>query len=200
MYLSMKNETVEYITPVNIKQAEQYINRQIDKMPVVAVTLGSGLGKFVERITSPKIISSEDVPHYPSPSVEGHGGKLIFGDIADLPVLGIQGRSHYYEGRDLREVVFYIDLVHKLGIQYLILTNAAGGVNPELNPGDLVLLDSYLNFTQIKRPFLDNESDPFSPRLMQIAEEVGREQNSPVFKGKYCWTTGPSFETWEEIK
>lgn len=194
-----KSEKI-YINHEKVKQAEKYISQNVKDIPLVAVTLGSGLGDFVDRIDKSFVLSSRDIPNYPDPSVQGHGGRLIFGTIGEVPVLGIQGRSHYYEGRSLEEVVFYIDLIHKLGVEYLILTNAAGGVDIKLKPGDLVLLDSYLNFTQIEKSYLDNKKNPISKDFFKIAGQVAEKLDIKLYKGKYCWTTGPSFETWEEVK
>ncbi|MCF7885063.1 MAG: purine-nucleoside phosphorylase [Candidatus Marinimicrobia bacterium] len=190
----------KYIEPNKIQQAANYIEQKISKIPRLAITLGSGLGNFAERIENAQNLSSQEIPHYPSPTVEGHYGQLLFGEINSIPVVGIQGRSHYYEGRSLKEIVFYVDLLDKLSIKYFILTNAAGGVDPDLKPGDLVILDSYLNFTQIERPFLDKDTNPFSQKLVNLAHNVAAQKNIKIMQGKYCWTTGPSFETWEEVK
>ena len=200
MNLKTKSNISEYISPEKLAKAEKYIRTQIDIEPLVAVTLGSGLGNFAERIENSQILSVQDIPNYPSPTVEGHDGQLIFGEINSVPVLGIKGRSHYYEGRALDEIVFYVELVHKLEIPYFILTNAAGGVDPDLTPGDLVLLNGYMNFTQIERPFLDADRNPFSKELNNLARNVSKEQNIELSEGVYCWTTGPSFETIQEVK
>jgi purine-nucleoside phosphorylase len=194
------DKMMDYVQPLNVQEAARYIKEKIDIEPVAAITLGSGLGNFTERINRQQLLNSREIPHYPSPTVEGHEGQLIFGQLKNLPVLGIQGRSHYYEGRSLEEIVFYVDLIHKLGVQYFILTNAAGGVDQELSPGDLVVLKDYLNLTQIEKDYLNREKNPFSQKLINLAKQIALDLNIKIYKGKYGWTTGPSFETWEEIK
>lgn len=194
------DKMMDYVQPLNVQEAARYIKEKIDIEPVAAITLGSGLGNFTERINRQQLLNSREIPHYPSPTVEGHEGQLIFGQLKNLPVLGIQGRSHYYEGRSLEEIVFYVDLIHKLGVQYFILTNAAGGVDQELSPGDLVVLKDYLNLTQIEKDYLNREKNPFSQKLINLAEQIALDLNIKIYQGKYGWTTGPSFETWEEIK
>ncbi|HMA63019.1 MAG TPA: purine-nucleoside phosphorylase [bacterium] len=200
MNLQTKSNISEYISPDKLAKAEKYTRNKIDIQPFVAVTLGSGLGNFAERIENQQILPVQEIPHYPSPTVEGHDGQLIFGEINSVPVLGIKGRSHYYEGRALDEIVFYVELIHKLGVPYFILTNAAGGVDPRLTPGDLVLLNGYMNFTQIERSFLDSNRNPFSEGLNNLARNVAKKQNIDLHEGVYCWTTGPSFETIQEVQ
>lgn len=183
-----------------LKEAEQYIAKHVEIRPKIAITLGSGLNKFANNIEKKKELSCEEIPHYPVPTVDGHDGKLVFGELSGIDILGIKGRSHFYEGKTLQKIVFPIDLVNSLEISQLILTNAAGGINTNLTPTDLVLIDSYLNFTQITRPFLDSETLPFDDKLNQLALNVANKLNIDLKTGTYCWTTGPNFETWKEIE
>jgi len=187
--------------PVQLQTATDYLRQVIQPVPSIAIVLGSGLGYFAEQIEVRVSIETHTIPHYPRPTVEGHAGRLVVGACGGVPLLAIQGRSHLYEGRSIAEVTFYVQLLAKLNFRGLILTNAAGGVNPALRPGDFVVLEDFISFTQIdllpdgQRP----DSAPFSPRLRDIAQNVARESGINLPSGKYCWTLGPSYETPAEI-
>jgi len=183
-----------------LNETEQYIIEHVENRPDIAITLGSGLNKFAKQIDNRIELPCEDIPNYPVPGIQGHEGQLVFGNIENVNILGIQGRSHYYEGRKLKEIVFPIDVMNQLDISQLILTNAAGGINKNFKPTDLVLIDSYLNFTQIKKPFLDSETSPFNKTLNSLTQKLAREKDIKLKKGTYCWTTGPNFETRKEIE
>lgn len=184
-----------------LQESETYIRSFPVRIPAIAVVLGSGLGYFASNLKTPVILNSRDIPHFPSPTVQGHEGRLIFGNAHNTAVLAIQGRSHYYEGKSLAEVTYYVQLLARLGIKHLILTNAAGGINPVLKPGDLVLLNDFVNFTQID--VLPKNQYPrtfFSKRLAQIAHRIAKETGIALHKGSYCWTCGPSYETHAEVE
>ncbi len=184
----------------NLKAALDYIKSQVSQIPETVIILGSGLGYFGENMDIVKSIPTSDIPGYPSPTVQGHKGRLIFGKIKDTYLLAVQGRSHYYEGKPLNSVTFAVQLFAKLGIKNLILTNAAGGVAPHYTPGDFVLINDYINFTQIEVLPGEKQQYPFSPELQNIARKTAEELNIQLHEGTYCWTTGPTFETVAEVQ
>ncbi|MCD6441922.1 MAG: purine-nucleoside phosphorylase [Candidatus Marinimicrobia bacterium] len=190
------------IVPVDkLAQAEEYILSKVQNVPDTAVVLGSGLGYFANQLTPNVTLNNRDIPHFPQPTVVGHEGKVIFGSIKNANLIAIQGRSHYYEGKTFSEITFYVQLLSHLGVKNLVLTNAAGGMNPVLKPGDLVLLKDYINFTQLE--VLPAEQIPqqiFSERLATIAKSVATELKINLSEGVYCWTIGPSYETHAEVQ
>ncbi len=170
----------------------------------IALTLGSGLGNFAERVENPIAIDTKEIPHFPTPSVAGHHGKLIFGTVKSKPVVLLKGRVHLYEGRSVEEVTFYVHLLHALGIKTLILTNAAGGVNPLFDAGELCLIVDVLNLTFTPNP---NALTPalihepiFDKELQQVAKDSARACGILLREGVYAGVLGPSYETRAEIR
>ncbi|HCK99190.1 MAG TPA: purine-nucleoside phosphorylase [Candidatus Marinimicrobia bacterium] len=192
----------DIIAPIDkLAQAEEYILSKVRNVPDTAVVLGSGLGYFANQLTPNVILNNRDIPHFPQPGVVGHEGKMIFGSIKNANLIAIQGRSHYYEGKTFSEITFYVQLLSRLGVKKLVLTNAAGGMNPALKPGDLVLLKDYINFTQLEVfPAGQIPKQPFSESLATIAKSVATELKVNLTEGVYCWTTGPSYETHAEVQ
>lgn len=184
-----------------LAQAEEYILSKVQNVPDTAVVLGSGLGYFANQLTPNVILNNRDIPNFPPPTVVGHEGKIIFGSIKRANLIAIQGRSHYYEGKTFSEITFYVQLFSRLGVKNLVLTNAGGGMNPALKPGDLVLLKDYINFTQLEvLPVEQIPQQIFSERLATIAKSVATELKITLSEGVYCWTTGPSYETHAEVQ
>lgn len=183
-----------------VKETELYIRSKVKTIPEIAVVLGSGLGYFGDKIESEVELDTGEIPHYPQPTVTGHQGKLIFGKVGESPVIAVKGRSHFYEGKKLEEVTFYVLLFKELGVKKLVLTNAAGGVNPDFMPGDFVLIEDFINFGQIEVLKNENVTDLLSLELQNNAIEAAKEMNIKLQKGVYCWTTGPSFETHAEVQ
>ena len=185
----------------DLQEAEHYIRSHFPVIPSTAVVLGSGLGYFADTLNGKTVLNNNDIPHFPKPTVVGHEGKMILGDIKDVRLIAIQGRSHYYEGKSLAEVTFYVQLLARLGIKNLILTNAAGGMNPELKPGDLVLLNDFINFTQIDiLPKNQMPKEFFDQALLQTARITAQKIGLTLHQGSYCWTSGPSYETHAEVR
>lgn len=184
-----------------IDNAAAYLAARVPQIPKLAVVLGSGLGFFAEQIANPLKIATREIPHFPQPTVAGHGGQLVWGKIEQTPLLAVQGRVHLYEGRSIAEVTFYVHLLAQLGVKILILTNAAGSVTPDTRPGDFVLLTDYLSFTQLPLPGRKyHQQSPFSPRLIKLALNTAAGQQIPLKTGIYTWTLGPSYETAAEIQ
>ncbi|MFN3637268.1 MAG: purine-nucleoside phosphorylase [Chloroherpetonaceae bacterium] len=170
----------------------------------VALTLGSGLGNFAERVENPIVIDTKEIPHFPTPSVAGHHGKLIFGTVKSKPIVLLKGRVHLYEGRDADEVTFYVRLLNLLGVKSLILTNAAGGVNPLFEAGDLCLIVDVINLMFTPNPdlpILQTAHEPlFDKGFQQVAKECARTCGIHFKEGVYAGVLGPSYETRAEIR
>ncbi|TAK55378.1 MAG: purine-nucleoside phosphorylase [Bacteroidetes bacterium] len=183
-----------------------FIRTKTTAKPTVAIVLGSGLGDFAESLSSKVIIPTEAIPHYPVSTVEGHKGRLVFGKIGKLNLLAFQGRVHYYETGNLHTILYPIRVAHALGIKKLIVTNAAGGINSNFNPGDLMLISDHINLT-FENPLngVDTASrkrnvPQYAPEMQTLLSEIARTHNIPLQHGVYAGVKGPSYETSAEIK
>lgn len=176
----------------------------------IAVILGSGLGGFEQALEDPIEIAYEDIPGFPVSTVPGHAGRFIVGTIAGKRVLVMSGRFHSYEGYSMKQVTLPVRVMSLLGIHTLIVTNAAGAVNESYQPGDLVILDDFINMSG-KNPLRGKNMERFGPRfpdmtvpysksLLQIAEEQAGKLGIDIQRGVYCFMNGPCFETPAEIK
>jgi len=193
-----------------INEAVAYIQKQYDQKPAVGIVLGSGLGSFTGEITAEKEIAYSAIPHFPVSTVEGHSGKLIFGELGGKKVVAMAGRFHYYEGYSPEEVVFPIRVMKYLGIETLLISNAAGGMNTGFKVGDLMLIKDHISFFQVN-PLLGKNIEEFGPRfpdmsepyrkdLIEKAKAIAAANNIPLKEGVYCGVTGPTFETRAEYK
>lgn len=179
-------------------------------VPDVAVVLGSGLGDFANRLTDATTIPYGDLPNWPASKVVGHDGKLVMGMLAGKRVAALSGRAHFYEGHDLRTVSFAARVIGRLGVKVLILTNAAGGINPALTPGTLMVMDDHINLLGSNPLVGPNEeafgarfpdmSEVYSKRLRAVADDVARAQGLAIGHGVYVAVHGPSYETPAEIR
>ena len=194
----------------NIKEAVELIKEKIDKKPVIGLILGSGLGSLADNVKNPTIIKYENIPHFPKSTVEGHKGQLVIGELGGKIVVAMQGRFHYYEGYHLNDVTFPVRVMIGLGIESLIVTNAAGGANVEFTPGDLMIIKDHINFTG-QNPLIGENLNELGPRFvdmskaydrshMQVAKEAGKKLNIELKEGVYMWFTGPTYETPAEVK
>jgi purine-nucleoside phosphorylase len=176
----------------------------------VGVVLGSGLGDFVKEIETHHAIAYSDIPHFPVSTVQGHSGKLIFGSIAGKPIIAMSGRFHFYEGYSAEEVVFPIRVMNFLGVETILLSNAAGGVNTSFKVGDLMIIKDHISFAT-KNPLIGKNEERFGPRFPDMSEPYNKElikkakaiaqQNKIDLKeGVYFGATGPTFETHAEYK
>jgi purine-nucleoside phosphorylase len=195
---------------VEINEAVAFIQKQYDHKPSVGIVLGSGLSSFTSEIKIEKEIAYSDIPHFPVSTVEGHSGKLVFGEIAGKKVVAMAGRFHYYEGYSAEQVVFPIRVLKFLGIENLLLSNAAGGVNPSFKVGDLMIITDHIsqltpnplvgkNYKELGPRFPDM-SEPYKKGLIKRAKEIAAEKNIAVKEGVYVAVTGPTFETLAEYK
>jgi len=178
--------------------------------PRVGVVLGSGLGAFADTLESPTVIPYTDIPGWPQSTAAGHAGKLVVGDIDGLPIAVLAGRAHLYEGYTPQQVVHGIRTLAGFGIESIILTNAAGGVNPSYGPGQLVLISDHINLLgqnpltgpndDALGPRFPDMSEAYSKRYRRIARDAGTEMGLDLPEGVYAAVPGPSYETPAEIR
>jgi len=177
--------------------------------PDTGLIMGSGMGMLADEVSQPFIASYRDIPHFPVSTVEGHAGKLYMGMLSGKPVMLMQGRVHLYEGLPVQQLAFPVRVMQQLGVKTLILTNAAGGVNPEFQPGDLMLIRDHINFA-FQNPLLGPHHPAYGPRfvdtsrtysaaLRQLAKNSGRQNGIKLHEGVYQFMTGPSYETPAEV-
>ncbi len=193
-----------------IKEAVAYIQSVYNEKPGVGIVLGSGLGNFASEIKAEKEIPYGEIPHFPVSTVEGHSGKLIFGELGGKKVVAMAGRFHYYEGYAMNEVVFPIRVMKFLGIETLLLSNAAGGVNPSYRVGDLMIISDHISQLTANPLIGKNEkelgprfpdmSEPYKKVLIEKVREIAAEKNIKIKEGVYVAVTGPTFETRAEYK
>lgn len=193
-----------------ITEATEYLQQYNIAKATIGVVLGSGLGNFVSEIEVEHEIPYASIPHFPVSTVQGHSGKLIFGKIAGKSIIAMSGRFHFYEGYDAEDVVLPIRVMKFLGVSTLFLSNAAGGVNPAFNVGDLMIITDHVSFFT-KNPLIGKNDERFGPRfpdmtepykktLIQKAKEIGKQSGIDLKEGVYIGVTGPTFETKAEYK
>ena len=194
-----------------VEQAAAEVRRRAgNAVPEVAVVLGSGLGDFAGQLKDAVSIAYGDLPHWPAAKVIGHDGRLVIGTLAGKRVAALAGRAHFYEGHDLRTVTFATRVIGRLGVKILILTNAAGGINVDLAPGMLMVMDDHINLLGSNPLVGPNEdqfgvrfpdmSEVYSRRLRGLADTVARAQGLRIGHGIYVAVHGPSYETPAEIR
>jgi purine-nucleoside phosphorylase len=190
--------------------AAGFVTRRTELRPRLAIVLGSGLGAFAEQLEEKTAIPFAEIPHFPQSTVPGHSGKLVIGKVAGVPVAVMQGRVHAYEGYSSQEVVFPIRVLGRLGVTQLVLTNAAGGINPAFERGQLVLIADHINLSgrnpiagpadvRLGPRFFDM-SEAYSGRLRLLAHEAARTMEFRLDEGVYLSVLGPTFETPAEIR
>ncbi|UJL44768.1 purine-nucleoside phosphorylase [Virgibacillus sp. NKC19-16] len=193
-----------------INEASEYIQKKISDKPTIGLILGSGLGVLGEEIDNPVIIPYNDIPHFPVSTVAGHKGQLVIGTLEGKQVLAMQGRFHYYEGYSMQQVTFPVRVMKQLGIDSIIVTNAAGGINVGFDPGDLMIITDHIN-NMGGNPLIGKNNDELGvrfPDMSQVydkeyihrAQAAANELGIEVQKGVYVGNTGPTYETPAEIK
>ena len=193
-----------------LKETVKFLKKQYKQMPTVGIVLGSGLGNFVSEIEVENEVAYEDIPNFPVSTVEGHKGKLLFGKLSGKTVVAMAGRFHYYEGYAAQDVVFPIRVMKLLGVETLLLSNAAGGVNPSFKVGDIMIIKDHVSFFTpnplIGRnniefgPRFPDMSEPYKKHLIQKAKAIAVAHNFDVKEGVYVAVTGPTFETRAEYR
>jgi len=201
----MNNEP--FMTLEQMDAAAAAIRSRTHYQPRVALILGSGLGGLADSVQQPDLIPYKDLPHWPLSTVWGHEGRLVIGNLENQPVLVMQGRVHFYEGYSMSQVTFPVRVMQRLGVEILVVTNAAGAINPAYNPGDLMLITDNLNligmmgFNPLVGPNLDelgvrfpDMSQAYDRELLEVARQVASEKGILLHEGVYVGLSGPSFE------
>lgn len=195
---------------IKINQTVSFIKSKVNFNPKVGIVLGTGLGGLTKEIENPVCIKYEDIPNFPVSTVSGHKGNLIFGTVNDISVVAMQGRFHYYEGYTMQELVFPIRVMKMLGIELLVLSNASGGVNPEFEIGEIMIISDHINL-MADNPLVGKNIDELGPRfpdmncaydkeIIEKAKEIANKNSIKVKTGVYAAVSGPCFETPAEYK
>lgn len=196
------------MTP-ELQESLKYIRAKAKSNPKIAIILGSGLGLFADKLESITKIPTNEIPHFPKSTVEGHAGNLVFGLWNKIPVLAIQGRTHFYEGYSIEKTTYIVRTISNLGIKLLMVTNASGGVNPKFKPGDLMLITDHINGMyrnpligplKYGGPRFPDMSNPYSEEYFNLVENVALENKISIQRGVLYVSTGPTYETAAEIK
>ncbi len=190
--------------------AVNYIQTRYKGTPKFGIILGTGLGKLVDDIDIEHTIDYKDIPHFPISTVESHSGKLIFGKISEKPVVVMQGRFHYYEGYSAKQITFPVRVMKLLGIEKLFISNACGGVNPDHEVGELMIIEDHINLhpdNPLRGPNLDefgprfpDMSEPYDKKMIAQAKEIAKKNNIKIHTGVYASVTGPNLETPAEYR
>ena len=188
-----------------ISETAEYIRAEVGELPAIGVILGTGLGDLVNYIEIKKEIDYHTIPNMPVSTVEGHSGKLIFGNLGDKYIVAMQGRFHYYEGYDMKEVTFPVRVMKALGVETLFVSNASGGMNKEFKVGDVMVITDHINLFP-ENPLRGKNYNELGPRfpamteayntaLIDMADAIAAEDNIRLMHGVYVGTPGPTFET-----
>jgi purine-nucleoside phosphorylase len=198
------------VTAGHIKETAAFIQKIYAERPQTGIVLGSGLGNLVNEISVDKEIAYDSIPHFPVSTVEGHHGKLIFGRLGEKKIVCMAGRFHFYEGYSAAEVAYPIRVMKELGIETLLVSNAAGGVNPGFKVGDIMIIEDHISLFAVNPllgkndislgPRFPDMSEPYKKDLISKAEAIAAKLGIAVKKGVYCGVTGPTFETRAEYK
>ena len=192
------------------KESFDYIQTQTKVQPTIGIILGTGLGGLVNEINIIDEIPYENIPNFPVSTVKSHSGKLIFGELGGKQVVAMQGRFHFYEGYTMQEVTFPVRVMKFMGIEKLFLSNASGGVNPDYEVGEIMIIDDHINLFPA-HPLIGKNIDELGPRfpdmstaydkkMVALAQEIAKENNIRVATGTYAGLTGPTLETPAEYK
>lgn len=204
-FFSLKSDKMEKTMLEKIRETAAFIRNEVGEMPCIAVILGTGLGDLVNHIEIKKELSYKDIPNFPVSTVEGHSGKLIFGNLGGKYIMAMQGRFHYYEGYDMKQVTFPVRVMKELGVEKLFVSNAAGGMNKEFRVGDVMVITDHINLFP-ENPLRGKNFEELGPRfpamteayssgLIMMADDIAREQGIRLMHGVYVGTPGPTFET-----
>ncbi len=192
-----------------ILQTAEWLKAKMSTKPETAIILGSGLGELTQEIEKELEIPYSEIPNFPVSTVEGHAGCMIFGKLGGKDILAMDGRFHYYEGYDMKEVTFPIRVMCELGIKTLFVSNAAGGTNPDFRIGDLMIITDQINFMPEnplrganipQGPRFPDMGHAYDPDLILLANDIAREKNINVHQGVYLATQGPTYETPSEYR
>lgn len=202
-----------FVTIQDIDQATQCIQQKIKIAPKVGLVLGSGLGELADQVIDPVVIPYSEIPNWPLSTIHGHAGKLVTGMLAGIPAVVMQGRTHYYEGNNMDHVTLPIRVMQRMGIGTIFLTNAAGAINPDYQPGDVMVLTDHIgligmagmnplrgpNLNEFGERFPDM-SQVYDRELINTALHVASQNKIPLHQGVYICLSGPSFETPADLR
>lgn len=193
-----------------ILQATKFIQSKTDLVPVAGIIMGSGLGGLADKIDVKLAIDYSEIPHFPESTVEGHAGKLIIGLLGGKPIVAMAGRFHYYEGYSMQQLVLPVRVMKYLGIKYLYVSNASGGVNPDFEIGDIMVQTDHINLfgdnplmgpnMEELGPRFPDMSEAYSQEMITLAMDIAHENNSKLQQGVYAGVSGPCLETPAEYK
>ena len=188
-----------------IRRTAEYIRGAVGEMPGIGIILGTGLGDLVNHIEISAQIEYRSIPDFPVSTVEGHSGKMIFGRLGGKYIMAMQGRFHFYEGYDMKQVTFPVRVMKELGVKTLFVSNAAGGMNKEFAVGDVMVITDHINLFPENPlrgrnydelgPRFPAMTEPYSARLIELADKVAAEEGIRLMHGVYVGTQGPTFET-----
>ncbi len=203
----------EFFSQSHFEAAAAMIRGRTQIEPKIGLILGSGLSPLANAVEDGVAIPYSEIPHFAVATVEGHAGRLIIGYLEGQPVMVMQGRAHYYEGYSMAEITFPVRVMQVLGIETLIVTNAAGGLNPEFHTGDVMLITDHINLlgmgglNPLRGPNLDefgprfpDMSEAYDAQLRALAKQVAAQANVPLREGVYVCLAGPSFETPADLR
>ncbi len=203
----------EYFTLAEIDEVTEAIKKLTKYQPKIGLILGSGLGDLATSIESPDFIPYKNIPYWPTSTVHGHSGQLVIGNLEGQTVVAMQGRAHFYEGYSMAEVTLPVRVMQRLGVEILIVTNAAGAINPDYVPGDVMFLSDHIALiamtgnNPLRGPNLDefgprfpDMSQPYDRILLKKAEKIAAENNIKTFSGVYVSLSGPSFESPADLR
>lgn len=203
----------DFFSRSDFEAVAQLIQSRCNLEPRVGIVLGSGLSPLAESVEDGTILPYQDLPHFPQSTVEGHVGQLVLGELEGQPVAVMQGRAHYYEGYSMAEITFPVRVMQVMGVETLIVTNAAGGLNPQFEAGDVMLITDHINLigmaglNPLRGPNLDafgprfpDMSEAYDARLGDEARNVARKADVPLREGVYICLAGPSFETSADLR
>jgi len=195
----------------NIQLTTEYIKRKIGEFkPEIGIVLGTGLGGLVEQIVVEHRLMYSNIPNFPISTLEFHSGKLIFGTLNGKKVVAMQGRLHYYEGYNMKQITFPVRVMKMLGIEKLLVSNASGALNPDFRKGDLMIIEDHINLqtdnplrgrnAEELGPRFPDMSEPYDPAMISAAMEIARNHNITCHKGVYVSVSGPNLETKAEYR
>ncbi|MDM5316031.1 purine-nucleoside phosphorylase [Fictibacillus sp. b24] len=193
-----------------LQTSAEFIQSKLTSTPKIGLILGSGLGILAEEIENPVVIPYSEIPEFPVSTVEGHAGQLVIGELAGKQVVAMQGRFHYYEGYSMEKVTFPVRVMKLIGVETIVVTNAAGGVNKDFEAGDLMLITDHINNFGVNPLIGANDStfgvrfpdmsEAYTASLQDVARGVAKELNITLKEGVYVGNTGPSYETPAEVR
>lgn len=202
-----------WVTLSEIDEARDAILNRISIKPRIGLILGSGLGDLAEAVEDATVIPYHDIPYWPVSTIAGHAGRLVIGMLDGQAVLVMQGRAHYYEGYPIDQVTFPIRVMQRMGIDTLILTNAAGAIHPDFQPGDVMMITDHINLVgmtgenPLRGPNLaelgerfPDMSQPYDAHLQQVCRLAAQAEDVRLHEGIYVWLSGPSFESPAELR